>query len=133
MWRQVTAGLTWHGRGWGNRRVLQGKTDLRDAGVELGGDDDGALQVWVDLHDELACGGVGPVGSIFEAEDDVFGLLHLASDHGFHLREPSERCDGCVVGGAGAVGRRGSGGEEGGGRRAGRGPAWRRGRESCWT
>mmetsp|Transcript_10581 Transcript_10581/g.29129 ORF Transcript_10581/g.29129 Transcript_10581/m.29129 type:complete len:579 (+) Transcript_10581:741-2477(+) len=62
-----------------------GPRKLRDARVELGGDDHRPAQGRVDRHDEAPRRGVGPVVRVLQAEDDVLLLLHLGADHGLNL------------------------------------------------
>jgi len=64
---------------------IGGARELRDPGVELGGDDDSPGELGIDLHDDAPGGGVAPVAAILEAEYDELFVLHLG---------PHERLDG---------------------------------------
>jgi len=82
-----------------------GAGELRDPGVELGGDDDSPGELGIDLHDDAPGGGVAPVAAILEAEYDELLVLHLG---------PDERLDGTCLGLQSAVPAAGSGSDEAG-------------------
>ena len=78
-------GLEQLGRGLHEEFDITRPGELGDAGVKLGGHDDGAPQLRVAVEDDASGGGVVPVGVVFEAENDVILVGHLVADQGLNL------------------------------------------------